>query len=411
MDKYRLFNDNTAPLNHGEALYVARFGQSSNANEADEFTVRGGFVPTEEAGKIEISPQAIEKIAEYLADQTDDDIPDVKSSPAAARTVDLQTRLSQARRSKPIDDQPSYFATSTVKKPHTLHKRNNTAKADFLRAKRAHTAMQDDYQSLAGSEEVDLMVSIPGQVYTPGKYGHEQHLHQRAQASYQRTHGHKRHAYVPDTDERNLINKHIKNPHAKTILTAVATLTGLYLIFGPMLPGLLKVSSSVVGSSNKNHAQADQSESKAIAQSGLTPPAEAPKELAVNQVGWVNIPAIGVGAPIVEGKDDNAMTYGVWHRPGTGTPLTNSNTVLAGHRYQYLNGPRTFYSLDKVKAGDLVEVKWGDQKFTYRIVRSFVVSKDKMFIEAPTTVPLLTVYTCTPLWTSTNRLVIQATPI
>jgi sortase A len=133
--------------------------------------------------------------------------------------------------------------------------------------------------------------------------------------------------------------------------------------------------------------------------------------LAVNQVGWVNIPAIGVGAPIVEGKDDNAMTYGVWHRPGTGTPLTNSNTVLAGHRYQYLNGPRTFYSLDKVKAGDLVEVKWGDQKFTYRIVRSFVVSKDKMFIEAPTTVPLLTVYTCTPLWTSTNRLVIQATPI
>lgn len=408
MDKYRLFNDDMAPLSHNLSSGVSRFIKPI---DEDSEQIEGYFVSQSDTNQVQMSPQAMEKIALYFAEEQDNI--DYSPSEASARTIALQARLRESRKSNRHSAVPSYFSPPSATTTHhnSGKKRTNTAKADFLRAKRTHTAMQDDYQLAASSAEVDLMVSIPGQVYTPGKSGHEQHLQRRAQASYQRTHGHKRHAYVPDTDERNLINKHIKNPHAKTILTAVATLTGLYLIFGPMLPGLLKVSSSVVGSSNKNHAQADQSESKAIAQSGLTPPAEAPKELAVNQVGWVNIPAIGVGAPIVEGKDDNAMTYGVWHRPGTGTPLTNSNTVLAGHRYQYLNGPRTFYSLDKVKAGDLVEVKWGDQKFTYRIVRSFVVSKDKMFIEAPTTVPLLTVYTCTPLWTSTNRLVIQATPI
>lgn len=409
MDKYRLFNDDIAPLSHNLSSGVSRFIKPT---DEDSEQIEGYFVSQSDTNQIQMSPQAMEKIALYFA-EVQDNI-DNSSSEASARTLALQARLRESRKTNRHSSVPSYFSPPSATATHrnSGKKRTNIAKADFMQAKTKSTSSSSAHSAQDSETEIDLMVGQPGQVFLPSSMpDHEKQLQKRAHESYYRTHAHKRKTFVPDQDTISILRRNYKSVYVKTALTAVATLTGLYLIFGPTFPGVMRQISGFFGKNNKNLAQADQNLSNSLAQNGLSPASEAPKELAVNQVGWINIPAIGVGAPIVEGKDDNAMTYGIWHRPGTGTPLTDSNTVLAGHRYQYVNGPRTFYSLDKVKVGDPVEVKWGEQTFRYKVVRTFVVEKDKMYIEAPTTVPLLTIYTCTPLWTSTNRLVVQATPI
>ncbi len=120
------------------------------------------------------------------------------------------------------------------------------------------------------------------------------------------------------------------------------------------------------------------------------------------------IPGIGVDAQIVEGTTDAALDKGIWHRPGTATPDQIGNTVLAGHRYKFLKGPKTFYFLDRVAVGDEILVYWNGVEYHYTVDSTSVVSPDDQFVEAPTTNSQLTVYTCTPLWTETSRLVVRS---
>ena len=126
---------------------------------------------------------------------------------------------------------------------------------------------------------------------------------------------------------------------------------------------------------------------------------------------YIEIPAIGVKMPIVEGDSDAALDGGhAWLRPNGVTPDQPGNTIITGHRFEYLSGGRTFYHLDKLKPGDRVLVHWGDKVYTYVVDNSFVVTPDHVEIEAPSVEKKLTLYTCTPLWTAKNRLVVIAHP-
>jgi LPXTG-site transpeptidase (sortase) family protein len=105
-----------------------------------------------------------------------------------------------------------------------------------------------------------------------------------------------------------------------------------------------------------------------------------------------------------------ALHFGVWHLPGTGNPATGGNTVLAGHRFTY-HDPAVFYHLDKVKTGDPIIMYWNHKKYTYKVTTILTVPPTEVSVQAPTKEPLLTIYTCTPLWTSKYRLVLQAKPV
>ncbi|MBL8030744.1 MAG: class E sortase [Candidatus Doudnabacteria bacterium] len=120
------------------------------------------------------------------------------------------------------------------------------------------------------------------------------------------------------------------------------------------------------------------------------------------------IPDIDVRANILEGTSSQILMEGIWHRPGTGTPDTGGNTVLVGHRFLYTSGPNTFYHLDKLKAGDPLTVYWKGQRYTYIIDSSTVTSADSFEIEQNTAQPVLTLYTCTPLFSIDKRLVVRA---
>lgn len=121
------------------------------------------------------------------------------------------------------------------------------------------------------------------------------------------------------------------------------------------------------------------------------------------------IPRIKLQQKVLEGGGW-LIHKGVWHQSNTGAPDTGSNMVLSGHRFTY-GGPAVFYHLDKVKTGDKIIVYWQKQKYQYEVKNIKEVPPTAAEVIAPTDNHQLTIYTCTPLVTAKNRLVIQAEPI
>lgn len=117
---------------------------------------------------------------------------------------------------------------------------------------------------------------------------------------------------------------------------------------------------------------------------------------------------IGVQSEILEGVDESTLDQGLWRRPHSSTPALGGNTVIAAHRYMYTTGPNTFYNLDKMSEGDLISLTWQGKQYTYKVYNTKIVPSSDTSVEENTAQPILTLYTCTPLWSSANRLVVQA---
>lgn len=123
------------------------------------------------------------------------------------------------------------------------------------------------------------------------------------------------------------------------------------------------------------------------------------------------IPSIALNEPIAESNSITAINNGgTWRRPNTSTPIEENNTVIVGHRY-FGSDVSTFYHLDKVEIGQSIAVYWEGEEFVYEVTDKKVVDPSAVEIEAPTTEKQLTLYTCTPVWTATDRLVIIAKPV
>ena len=178
------------------------------------------------------------------------------------------------------------------------------------------------------------------------------------------------------------------------LLTITAILLGLYVMLSPFLPQI----TWWVGSNTPIKTYADNSEK--VEQAATTPiPAE----------NRLFIPALGLDEKIYDGGLEQ-LKNGVLRRGHTSTPDEGSNTVLVGHRFAY--GTRgVFYHLDKVKTGDMLTLHWEGKRYDYKVSEISVVAPAQVEVEDPTENEVLTVYTCTPLWTATDRLVLRADKI
>lgn len=123
---------------------------------------------------------------------------------------------------------------------------------------------------------------------------------------------------------------------------------------------------------------------------------------------WLVIPKIGVEVEIFDGNSEKALRDGVWHDKGTSTPELGSNTVISGHRFQYFEGAKTFYHLDKLAAGDEIDLYWKGKTYKYKVSNSRVVPPTDVNILSASTQAQITLYTCTPVWKATDRLVVTA---
>jgi sortase A len=121
--------------------------------------------------------------------------------------------------------------------------------------------------------------------------------------------------------------------------------------------------------------------------------------------GIIEIPKINVSAAILEGTDDSALKYAVGHYPGTVQPGENGNSVLLGHR-NYLYG-HFFRKLDELETGDKVVIKKDENIYTYVIYESFVVKPEDTWVLDQTSDSIITMITCTPIGTYTDRLIVR----
>ncbi|MFC1625064.1 sortase domain-bontaining protein [Patescibacteria group bacterium] len=74
------------------------------------------------------------------------------------------------------------------------------------------------------------------------------------------------------------------------------------------------------------------------------------------------------------GNYEDALKKGIWRVPDFGSPADRKRpTILAAHRFGYLAWSipyrlrNSFYSLPKLKEGDVVEIVWRQRKYTYEI--------------------------------------------
>lgn len=168
------------------------------------------------------------------------------------------------------------------------------------------------------------------------------------------------------------------------ILTIAVLLFAFYLIAGPFLP------------------QASYAISEAVSRA----PTDSKQKIAISKTNRLIIPKMKFNQAIQDG-DISVLAQGLWRRPQSSTPSKGSNTVIVGHRF-YRSRPAIFYHLDKIKEGDQILVDWQQKRYVYRVSTTTVVPPSAGYIENPTTDNILTLYTCTPLWTSKERLVVQA---
>jgi sortase A len=119
------------------------------------------------------------------------------------------------------------------------------------------------------------------------------------------------------------------------------------------------------------------------------------------------LPDLAMKAQVFEGTSVYTLHYGAWHIPQSSTPDKGGNTVIAAHRHTK-TGPGVFYNLDKLKKGDEIYMYWNKQRYDYVVSSVRVVPPTEVSVQGPTKNAVLTLYTCTPLWSFTDRLVVRA---
>lgn len=181
-------------------------------------------------------------------------------------------------------------------------------------------------------------------------------------------------------------------------LTVVIIIIALYILLWPFYPMITLQAQKTFGNAS---GYTYKTRLHSSSQSAAKP---------IPQDNRLVIPSLLLDESIHEGKSIAAINKGgTWHRPNSSDPTKNSNTVIAGHRFTY-NGAATFYSLDTLKPGDDIIVYWQGKEYDYIVDKIKTVGPHTTSIEAPTDTPTLTLFTCTPLWSAKNRLVVTATP-
>ena len=139
-----------------------------------------------------------------------------------------------------------------------------------------------------------------------------------------------------------------------------------------------------------------------------TPASQQPSTMARGGLfGHLVIPRIGLNDYVVEGVGAAQLAEGPGHYPGTAQIGGQGNVGIAGHRTTH-GAP--FYDLNELQPGDLIYLtNLAGQTFTYKVTTHFIVVPSDGSVLSPATVPSLTLTTCNPRFSATNRLVVRAT--
>lgn len=121
---------------------------------------------------------------------------------------------------------------------------------------------------------------------------------------------------------------------------------------------------------------------------------------------FIKIPAIKLLMPVLKGMTDENLRYAAATFDNGVVPGGAGNYSLAGHR-SYTYG-RMFNRLDELAPGHLIEITVKEETFTYRVTESFIVNpEDTWVLKSDSSKNTITLVTCTPIRTATQRLIIK----
>lgn len=129
--------------------------------------------------------------------------------------------------------------------------------------------------------------------------------------------------------------------------------------------------------------------------------------LPIAMTGRIQIPKIGLDAELRDQITQESIDLGPSHWPGTADPGGFGNAVIAGHRNSH-SAP--FHDLANLQTGDTITLVGGfGISYHYTVTEMFVVAPTAMWITEQTAGHTLTIFTCHPLGSSSQRLVVRAT--
>ena len=123
------------------------------------------------------------------------------------------------------------------------------------------------------------------------------------------------------------------------------------------------------------------------------------------QATQIQIPAIGVDAPVVQGDGWEQLKQGVAQYIGSANPGESGNMVLSAHNDVY---GEIFRDLDQLEEGDEIIVNTANHSFTYIVTNTQIVEPTDVEVMGSTSDPTVTLISCYPYWVDTQRIVVQA---
>jgi sortase A len=119
----------------------------------------------------------------------------------------------------------------------------------------------------------------------------------------------------------------------------------------------------------------------------------------------IQIPALNVDAPVVQGDGWEQLKKGVGQHIGSANPGQNGNIVLSAHDDVY---GELFRYLDKLVPGDRVVLYTQQRQYVYIITSTIIVEPTQVDVMAPTADPTVTLISCYPYLVNKQRIVVFA---
>jgi sortase A len=122
-------------------------------------------------------------------------------------------------------------------------------------------------------------------------------------------------------------------------------------------------------------------------------------------IGILAIPKLGLDDVVVQGYGEAQLQGGPGHYPGTALPGQAGNAAIAGHRTTFA---APFYNLNQLVPGDPIFVLTSQGLFRYNVIGSHIVLPTDSAVLDSSTTPELTLTTCNPRYSASERLVVVA---
>lgn len=117
----------------------------------------------------------------------------------------------------------------------------------------------------------------------------------------------------------------------------------------------------------------------------------------------IQIPAIDVDAPVVQGDSWEQLKKGVGHHIGSANPGQNGNLVLTAHNDVF---GEIFRDLDRLVPGDIIIVYTLQRQYIYVVNETRIIAPTEVEVMLPTPDASITLISCYPYMVDNQRIVV-----